>query len=287
MARFLYRVGTTAYKHKWRFIAVWLLILIGMGAASAALSSTTSSTFSIPGIESEKAQNTMKERFSGAEDQTTAPTGTLVFQAKNGKKLTDPEEQQAVNDTLTKLKDAGMLKDTDSMADPATAAAVITQKLTAVGQQQQLPEEQIAKNVESVSPLSSDQKTGTVDITFDADTVSDIPSSDVDKFKDIVDDSRSSNLDIQYEGQAFTMEEPTSGTSELIGIAVALVVLIITFGSLIAAGMPIITALVGVLIGNLGVMALTGLVDSVNDSTPILASMLGLAVGIDYALLIT
>lgn len=287
MARFLYRVGTTAYKHKWRFIAVWLLILIGMGAASAALSSTTSSTFSIPGIESEKAQNTMKERFSGAEDQTTAPTGTLVFQAKNGKKLTDPEEQQAVNDTLTKLKDAGILKDTDSMADPATAAAGITQKLTAVGQQQQLPEEQIAKNVESVSPLSSDQKTGTVDITFDADTVSDIPSSDVDKFKDIVDDSRSSNLDIQYEGQAFTMEEPTSGTSELIGIAVALVVLIITFGSLIAAGMPIITALVGVLIGNLGVMALTGLVDSVNDSTPILASMLGLAVGIDYALFIT
>ena len=152
MARFLYRVGTAAYKHKWRFIAVWLLILIGMGAASAALSTTTSSTFSIPGIESEKAQNTMKERFPGAEDQTTAPTGTLVFQAENGKKLTDPDEQQAVNDTLTKLKDAGILKSSDSMVDPATAAAGITQKITAVGQQQQLSEEQIAKNAESVSP---------------------------------------------------------------------------------------------------------------------------------------
>lgn len=287
MARFLYRVGTAAYKHKWRFIAVWLLILIGMGAASAALSSTTSSAFSIPGIESEKAQNTMKERFLGAEDQITAPTGTLVFQAENGKKLTDPDEQQAVNDTLSKLKDADILKSSDSMVDPATAAAGTTQKITEVGKQQQLPDDQIAKNVQSVSPLSSDEKTGTVDVTFDADTISDIPPSDIDKFKNIVDDSRSSKLDIQYEGQAFTMKKPSSGTSEIIGIAVALVVLITTFGSLIAAGMPIITALVGVIIGNLGVMALTGLVDSVNDSTPVLASMLGLAVGIDYALFIT
>ncbi|PZR05525.1 MAG: MMPL family transporter, partial [Corynebacterium kroppenstedtii] len=151
MARFLYRVGTAAYKHKWRFIAVWLLILIGMGAASAALSSTTSSAFSIPGIESEKAQNTMKERFLGAEDQITAPTGTLVFQAENGKKLTDPDEQQAVNDTLSKLKDADILKSSDSMVDPATAAAGTTQKITEVGKQQQLPDDQIAKNVQSVS----------------------------------------------------------------------------------------------------------------------------------------
>ncbi|MEJ4112671.1 MMPL family transporter [Corynebacterium kroppenstedtii] len=287
MARFLYRVGSSAYRHKWRFIAVWLLILIGMGAAATSLSESTSSTFSIPGIESEKAQNLMKERFPGVGNQASTPTGTVVFRADNGKTLTDPDMQQKINSTLIALKDAGILKNTDALVDPATAAAGVSQKIAAAGQQQQLPEPQIAKNIQSASPLSHDQKTGTVGITFDAKTVSSVPASSIDKFEDIISHSRSSDLTIEYEGQAFTMQPPSSSVSELIGIAVGFLVLIITFGSLIAAGMPIITALVGVAIGNLGVVALTGLVDSVNNSTPMLASMLGLAVGIDYALFIT
>lgn len=287
MAKYLYRVGSAAYRHKWRFIAVWLLILIGVGAAAMSLRAETSSTFSIPGIESEQAQDKMMDRFPGTDDQTTSPTGTLVFQAKDGKKLTDPDEQKQVNETLTKLKDAGILTDTDQMADPASAAVVMQQKVAAAGQQQHLSPEQIQKNVDSVSPLSEDQKTGTVDIKFDKKTIKDVSDDDIDKFEDIVKDSRNSDLDIQYKGQIFDIEEPNTGASELIGIIVALVVLVITFGSLVAAGLPIMTAVVGVAIGDLGITALTGLTDTVNDATPVLASMLGLAVGIDYALFIT
>jgi len=75
------------------------------------------------------------------------------------------------------------------------------------------------------------------------------------------------------------------GKAELIGIAVALLVLVLTFGSLAAAGLPIITALIGVGLGMLGITALTALTD-IGSTTPMLATMIGLAVGIDYTLFI-
>ena len=75
------------------------------------------------------------------------------------------------------------------------------------------------------------------------------------------------------------------GSSELIGVAVALLVLILTFGSLVAAGLPIITALFGVALGVTGITAMTAITD-VGSTTPMLATMIGLAVGIDYALFI-
>src|SRR5699024_11738701 len=76
------------------------------------------------------------------------------------------------------------------------------------------------------------------------------------------------------------------GTAELIGIAVAAIVLLVTFGSLVAAGLPIIAALVGVGVGILGIQLATLATDSISDMTPMLASMIGLAVGIDYSLFI-
>ena len=81
------------------------------------------------------------------------------------------------------------------------------------------------------------------------------------------------------------MTEPEVGASELIGVAVALLVLIITFGSLVAAGLPIVTALIGVGIGSLLVVGATAFWE-LGTMTPTLATMLGLAVGIDYALFI-
>lgn len=78
---------------------------------------------------------------------------------------------------------------------------------------------------------------------------------------------------------------PHAGTAEVIGIGIAFVVLLITFGSLVAAGMPLLTAVIGVGIGYAGISTLTGFVD-LSSVTPALGSMLGLAVGIDYALFI-
>ncbi len=78
---------------------------------------------------------------------------------------------------------------------------------------------------------------------------------------------------------------PETGVTEGLGVLVAIVVLLITFGSLLVAGMPLLTALIGVGIGVASITTLTGFVD-LGSTTPILATMLGLAVGIDYALFI-
>jgi RND superfamily putative drug exporter len=106
-----------------------------------------------------------------------------------------------------------------------------------------------------------------------------------DAVKDALAEARDAGLFAEANGSGMgSMEEP-GGTSELIGIGVALVVLVLTFGSLVGAGLPILTALFGLGLGITGITAMTAFMD-IGSSTPMLATMLGLAVGIDYALFI-
>lgn len=90
---------------------------------------------------------------------------------------------------------------------------------------------------------------------------------------------------MEYAGQVPEGDKPTSHTGELIGVLVALVILIIAFGSLVAAGLPIISALIGLGIGTSGILLLSALTD-IGTTAPTAAAMVGLGVGIDYALLL-
>ena len=83
MASFLYRIGRSAYLFRWRFIAAWMLLIVGVGTAAATLTQQTSTTFSIPGLESIETQEEMQERFAGAGSQLDAPTGTVVIGASS------------------------------------------------------------------------------------------------------------------------------------------------------------------------------------------------------------
>ena len=112
----------------------------------------------------------------------------------------------------------------------------------------------------------------------------DVLPEDRTAFEDVV-AAHEGDLTIAYSGNAFQMSE-ISAQGEIIGIAVAAVILLITFGSLIAAGMPLLTGVIGVGIGIGAVFAATSFTDTINNLTPTLASMIGLAVGIDYALFI-
>lgn len=285
MATFLYRVGRAAYAHRWRFIAVWLLIVVGVGIAAATLSKPTSTSFSIPGLESIETQDKLAEKFPGSGDQLEAPAGQVVLQAPEGKKLSDPDVQAQVTSLVDDLKSQTYLANPDSIVDPETGAAAMEQQLVPAKQQQGLSQAQIDADVQALSPLSADGRTGIIDVTFDAPTSTDIDSGDLTSFKDIVDEHQSDDLQVAYAGNAFQTQE-MSGSAEIIGIIVAALVLIITFGSFVAAGMPLITGVTGVGIGIGGVTAATAFTDTINSMTPTLASMIGLAVGIDYALFI-
>ena len=284
MATLLYRIGRSAYLHRWRFIAAWLLLIIGVGTAAATLSQQTSTTFTIPGLESIETQEEMQERFAGSGDQLQAPTGTLVIQAPEGRTLTDPEVSEDVDAFLAEVRELDYLTATDAIVNPVMAAEGMTQQMTQAKAAQGVPPEQIDADLAALSPLSADETTGTVQVEFAAESTMEVEPADQEAFADLVAEHGDA-LTIAYSSNAFQMNE-ISATGEIIGIAVAAVILTLTFGSLIAAGMPLLTGVTGVGIGIAGIFAATRFTDTINTMTPTLASMIGLAVGIDYALFI-
>ena len=285
MAQLLYRLGRLTYLNRWKTLVVWLLLIAGMAAAAANLSQPLSNNFTIPGLESIEAQDEIKERFNTSDDALTAPTAKVIVQAPEGKTLEDSDVSADVDKLATSLKDSGKLKDTDELVNPVMSAMGMKQQLTEQKAAQGIPQEQIEADLKAISPLSEDKRTGTIDITFDAEKAADVTSEQRDAITTIISND-SGNLTTAYSGNAFQDSESLGMQSELIGITVAAVVLIITFGSLVAAGLPLLTAVVGVAFGLMGVTAATGFTDSINSMTPTLASMIGLAVGIDYALFI-
>lgn len=287
MARFLYNIGSLAYRKKWPFLAFWLILLIGITTLAGLYSKPTTSSFSIPGLDSVTTMEKMQERFPGSSDATSAATGSVVIQAPEGSTLTNPAVSAEVNKMLEEIRATGVLKDAESVVDPVMAAQGITAQMTPALEAQGVPADKIAADIASISPLSPDETTGIVSMTFDAAAAADVPAADRTAVTDILDKYDDGDLTVVYNGNVFGAAATSLNmTSELIGLLVAAVVLIVTFGSFIAAGMPLISAIIGVGIGIMGIQLATAFTDSVSDMTPTLASMIGLAVGIDYALFI-
>ncbi|MDO4928945.1 MAG: MMPL family transporter [Corynebacterium sp.] len=284
MANFLYKVGRTAYLHKWRFFAAWLIILIGFAAAFGTMRQQTSTTFTIEGMESIETNEEIQEIF-GMDDALNGATGTVIIKAPEGKKLTDPEVMETVDDFIADLQAIEDISDPESIINPVYAAQGMSQQMTETLTAQGVPQEQIDANLAAVTPLSADATIGTIDIAFDAETAMDVTDENIETFEKIVDEYATDGYTIAYGGNVFQPSE-VSATSELIGLAVATIILIITFGALITAGLPLITAVLGLSISLLGVYAATYFTNAINSMTPTLASMIGLAVGIDYSLFI-
>lgn len=208
----------------------------------------------------------------------------MVIQAPEGKTLADPAVAGEVNELVAAMRSAEGLTKTEEIVPPMMAAEGMKQQAIPAMQAQGFPEEQINSNLEAVSPLSADKTTGTISVSFDAATSMDIESGVRDAFTETV-DKHKGDLNVAWSGNAFQMSE-ISATAEIIGIIVAAFVLIVAFGSFVAAGLPLLSAVIGLGIGMAGIFAATAFTDTISTMTPTLASMIGLAVGIDYALFI-
>ena len=285
MAHALYRLGRLAHRRWPAFLIGWLVVLVAIGGAAATMSQPMSDKFSIPGIESEQAQNLQQELFPQTQDAFDQATGTVVVQAPEGEKLSDPANSAAVDDLLAELREAPQVGDPEQFVNPVTAAAGLERQMLAEAKKNGQPQAVAETNAAALSPLTEDGRTGLIQWNFDVDTVTDVEQSSRDAVTEAVDDARDAGLTAEVTGTGMQGTPEMGKTSELIGIAVALLVLVLTFGSLVAAGLPILTALIGVGTGILGITAATAFFD-LGTATPILASMLGLAVGIDYALFI-
>lgn len=295
MATLLYRLGKTAYR-RWPFFLIgWLVVLIATGVIAGAFSKPMSDQFTMPGIESVETNDRQQELFPDAQS-VEAPTVSMVVAAPEGKRLSDAPYATSVAQLVTDLRD---LKDVpETVVGPVAAAAEMeksaTDSVDAAAEAARSDGKSfdraaaladVQKKVASASPLSKDGRVGTIDFAFSVPEVMDVTPEMQDEIVQIMDTARGAGLTVEASGPGMQNMEQEGAAVELIGIALALVILALTFGSLVAAGMPIITAGIGVGLGTIGITASTAFID-VPSSTTALASMLGLAVGIDYALFI-
>ncbi|MGW3424749.1 MMPL family transporter [Streptomyces phaeochromogenes] len=250
MATFLHRIGRGAFKRRWLTLLLWAVVLGVAGAAAAGSSGSSNSNITLPGIEAQKAYDVLGEKFPAA--NADGASARVVVRAPDGEKLADSGPRAEVSSLLKDLKSSSPR--VASVSDPFAAKTV-----------------------------SVDGTTGYAQVTYKA-KAADLTDADHNRLGDALETSRDQGLTVEASGSAMAPAESGS-SSEALGFVLAALILVITFGSFIAAGMPLLTAVVGVGVTMGVVTALTAALD-LSSSTSALATMLGIAVGIDYALFI-
>ena len=249
MAKLLYRLGTFIAKHKWLSVIIWLVVL---GVVIAPLLSTSpkfDSDIKMNGLKSIDTNDKISKEFHQDSEKASMK---IVFHSNKEDGLKDKTTKKDIEDALDNIK-----QDDDyiqNVSNPYDSGQVNSDGDTAIA------------NISYVVPQTSMQ-----------DSSKKIIDKELQDVKD--------NHNIQIEKTTGTMSSDTGSSSEIVGIVVAFVILLITFGSLIAAGMPIVSAILG-LATSVSIISLLTFVFDIPNFTLTLAVMIGLAVGIDYSLFI-
>ncbi len=254
MSSTLYRLGHWAFRARRVVVAVWVAVLVVAGAGAALLYDGTDDSFTIPGTESGAALDQLQATFP----QVSGSSAQLVVVAPDGMRVDDEAVRGPVED--------------------AVAAAEAIDGVTAVA-------DPFGGLVEGA--VSDDGSAALVTVQVDG-SASAVGDDLKEGLTGVADDLRAAlppGSTAALGGEIFTLTIPGMGLTEVLGVLVAVVVLLVTFGSFVAAGMPLVTALLGVAISTALIYAATSVV-AVNSTTPMLAIMLGLAVGLDYTLFV-
>ncbi|MFF3965695.1 MMPL family transporter [Streptomyces griseorubiginosus] len=251
MAAFLYRIGRWAFRRRRLVGGLWLGALLLAIAAAALAPAAEDEDLSMPGTESQKAFDLLDQRFPQSNSQ--GAEARLVFQAPDGQRVTARQNKAAVEDALGSLDGGPQVAST---TDPYESGAV-----------------------------SEDGTIAYSTVTYTADAV-DLTAQTRTALESAAGQARDAGLTVEIGGSALDAEEAMGGTTEIIGVVVAAVVLVLALGSLVAAGLSLLTAFVGVAIA-FGLVSALAAPLGLTSTVAILTLMLGLAVGIDYALFIT
>ncbi|HET8980245.1 MAG TPA: MMPL family transporter [Solirubrobacteraceae bacterium] len=251
MTGILYGLARFCVRRRWLVLAVWLVVAVGVVAVSHRLGDNTNDNLSLPGTNSYQATSVLARSFP---DQSNG-TSPIVIHAKSGK-LTDSTYANAVNQAAT-----------DVAKKPFVASVV--NPLTQQGAAQ----------------LSKNQATGYLSVTLS------VPPGQlsITQAQNIINGAqpaRAAGLQVQTGGQlGQKVSQPATESSELIGIIAAVIILTFTLGTIVAAVLPILSAIIGLVI-TLGIIRMLEHALTVPTVAPTLATMIGLGVGIDYALFI-
>ncbi|OZE41370.1 hypothetical protein CH256_04740, partial [Rhodococcus sp. 05-2254-6] len=287
MATYLYRIGRFAYRRKGMVLGLWLAILVLAGVGAATLSGPTVNSFSIPGTPAQAALDLQEERFGNAEDPLTAVSAEYVFQAPDGQTLDTPQYTSAIDASIAEIEKIDAAKPAEgapALANPVAANQSIIERYTEAATEAGTPADQVAADAAATSPLSPNGNVGTVTVPINVE-LADVTDEIRTQLDEAAQPARDAGLTVLLGGTVAQENVSPGGTSELVGLAVAAVVLLIMFGSAAAASLPLITAIVGIGISSLAITTASGFAD-LSSFTPVLAIMIGLAVAIDYSLFI-
>ena len=252
MTGVLYRLARFCVRYRFAVLAAWILLTVALVGVSHQLGDNTNDNVSLPGTNSQQAADALSKSFP---DQSNG-TSPIVLHVGNGK-LTDSKYSQAVNQAAA---DVAKAPDVASVINPLTS--------------------------QGASALSKDQRTGYLSVTLSVSP----GALSVDDAQTIVDaaakPAQAAGIQVETGGQlGDKVSKPSTETSELIGILAAMVILTLTFGTVVAMLLPIATAILG-LASTLSIVQILSHAFTVSTVAPTLATMIGLGVGIDYALFI-
>ncbi len=251
MTAFLYRIGVLTHRHPWRVVAAWILLTAAIAIGGFGLGGKLADSFTIPGTESQAAL----DRLSAVFPQAAGGSAQAVVVTPAGERIDGTSAKQAIADTVAAIK---KVHGVESVSSPFSTY--------------------------STNAVSGDHRAAIIAVQF-TKADSDVTDSTLNGLLATTKIGTAAGLTVDFSGQAFQSVGVGVTITEAIGILFAGVVLVVTFGSLIAAGLPLLSAILGVVIA-FAMIRIIALFTPVSTSAPTLALMLGLAVGIDYALFI-
>jgi RND superfamily putative drug exporter len=247
VAAFLYRVGRFAFRHRWYVALVWVAVLGGVVVAATRAPAAPTDNSSIPGAEFQKANDLIQRTFHANPNGATAQ---IVFVAPHGQKVTAARYEPVIG--------------------KVAAQAARSPQVTSYDTPSQTHE------------VSRDGSTAIANINYNV-VADSLTSATKNTLQNAAQQGRDAGLTVEVGGDA--LQNSASDAALLISVAVDAIILLITFGALAAAGLPLLTAAVGIGLSLSGIIVL-GKALGLSSTTQSLALMLGLAVGIDYALFI-
>ncbi len=236
-------------EHPWRVIFLWVVAIVLAAMGARAWGGSLTDAFTVPGTESQAAFDLLVERYPARSGSELL----AVFHTPDGT-IQDSDVQSAMS---------AFARGTEGIEEVAFAS---------------LPGERPG----NVSP---DLRTAIVRVTFDKHA-NHLETENIGSVVELGETFRTDGLQVEFVGEPVReYETEPPGTAELVGLIAALLILIIGFGSIIAAGMPIVSALVGLALGTVGIFLAAAYLD-ITTVAPTFGAMLGIGVGIDYALFV-
>ena len=249
MSSSLYRLGLRMASLRWKIVGAWLALLVIVGALAIGLAGTFSTDIEIPGTEGQEGIDALANRFP----EMGGTAGQIVFVTEDGSPV--DEHQDEIDALMTEVGEVEHVSVAPSPFDDLSPGTRAADDSALIGQFQ---------------------------MDFPAGVY---PAGSVDEITELVSETNSDVLEAHLGGQVLQSADIPFGAGEIIGVVVALIILTIVFRSLLPALIPIVTAIVGVGVSMLALVALSAGID-IPSVTTALGAMLGLAVGIDYALFI-